>query len=304
MQQTRPSSSPNEMFRDTMGATIIMAIGCMVVMMALMTLLGGVIKIVKQDQGVWMSIAPGAGLLVVGAVFVIYAIAVFRKGAKEKELRGRFPDEPWRWKPEWSEGVIVDSPGGFVGCFGFAALFWNVFGMIALIEVLNRNPFAEDKEAYLIFLVPLIGLGLLGCFIYFYFQKRKYGKSELRLETFPGIIGGELVAVLTIPTTILPTESVRVKLDNTVTKRRSDPHNRSTTITIWKEEQRLTSWQHSGRSTIVGISFKIPSDARPTTMDLINNVEWSLVVEIETSGTDYWAFFEVPVFDRHKVGAS
>ena len=306
MQQNKQSENPNRTLQSTLGATVIMLMGSFFGMAALLTCLQAGLELHKQREGAWTSLALGGAFAVLAAIMVRYARSEFRKFNKEKEMRSQFPDEPWRWKPEWTDGVIVDSPGLLMGCFGYAALFWNTFCMIPFIQTLNKNPFAEDKKAYLIFLLPLIGLGFLGCFIYFYFQNRKYGKSVLRLKTFPGVIGEEFVAVLTIPTTILPSEGIRVKLDNTRTipASTSRDHSYGKTITFWEEERTLTSWKHSQRNTVVEISFQIPADGRPTTMNLLGDVEWTLIVEIKTEGTDYWASFEVPVFDLDNVGAS
>jgi len=308
MQQKKQPAPSNEMPQDTMGAVFVMIMGSMIAMMAFMTLLTEGIKIFKQEGGGWVPITSASVAIALSAVILWHARSLFQDVDKQKKLRSQFPNEPWRWKPEWTGGVVVDSPGILMGCFGYTALFWNAFGTIALIEVLNRNPFAEDKKAYLIFLVPLIGLAMLGCFVYFYFQNRKYGKSQLRLKTFPGVIGEEFVAVLTIPTTVLPSEGIRVKLENsrTVSKGSSlnDHAGHSTTTTFWEEEKTLTSWKHFQRQTIIEMSFQIPAEGRPTTMDLHSNFEWGLIVEIKTAGTDYWASFEVPIFDLDNFDSS
>jgi hypothetical protein len=305
MQQNKQSENPSRTLENTMGATLFMVFGCFFGMGALLFWLQGGLELHKQKEGAWTSLALGGAFAVLAAIIVRYALSEFRRLNKEKEMRSQFPDEPWKWKPEWTDGVIVDSPGLLMGCFGYAFLLWNTFCIIPFIRTLNKTPFAEDKKDYLIFLLPIIGLALLGCFIYFYFQNRKYGKSVLRLKTFPGVIGEEFVAVLTIPTTVLPTEGIRVKLDNTRTiSARGTTNQTDKTITFWEEEKTLTSWKHSQRSTVVEISFQIPADGRPTTMNLLDDFEWGLIVEIKTAGTDYWASFTVPVFDLDNISAS
>ena len=105
-------------------------------------------------KGVFALVFGGVGFgLLVGAR------AGGKKLAAERALRDRFPDEPWRWRPEWANGRIAGSArsAAYVA-IGFAVV-WNLISL-PLLFMLPGAIAGGNAAAAVGFLFPLIGVGL------------------------------------------------------------------------------------------------------------------------------------------------
>src|SRR5690606_15451683 len=62
---------------------------------------------------------------------------------------------------------------------------------------------------------------------------------------------------------------------------------------LWESEKRITRDLSTDDRTVIPVQFLIPYDLPDSGQD---NVKWKLIVRAATSGVDYCAEFEVPVF--------
>lgn len=276
-----------------MGAGIFMALGCMVGLGGLLGVVDGVFKALKDEERAWLHIAIGSVFIIMGFALLWLGVSTSREVSQKTKLVSRFPDEPWKWNPEWRDGVIKDSSTTIIGCLLVVTLIWNAFSWIGVTHVILENQFEEDKKAYLVFLFPFVGVLLVGVLVYQFLQWRKHGSSTLTLETFPGIIGSEFKARLSIPSLIRPHTGFEAKLESY--KHHTNQRRESSTIVLWKTEKVITDWTQNNRTTEVSISFEIPPDQQETTFHLITDYHWGLTVKAEATGVDYFSQFEIPI---------
>lgn len=137
-------------------------------------------------QGVFALVFGGAGFgLLIGA-----RVARKRRAA-EQVLRTQFPGEPWRWRPEWTDGRIAGSAGGAAyGAIAFAVL-WNLvavpIGFFVPGEIANGNTVAAVA-----LLFPLIGVGLAAWAARAWLRLKRFKVATLTLPRIPVALGGRL----------------------------------------------------------------------------------------------------------------
>lgn len=240
-------------------------------------------------------------LLFGGAGFGIMIAGLYgRRIVQEQEaLRQQYSGEPWRWRREWDKGVIsAHTKGRMVATFIFAT-FWNLVSAPLLFFV--PGEVRDGNYAALIgLLFPLVGAGLLGAAIYLALQWRRYGATVFEMASLPGAVGGLLRGRVRIPAVVLPEEDACVALDCVNRRTTGSGKNRSTSETIvWQAETAVprNGLVQESRATLIPVEFVIPVDQPPT--DDSNSDDqtlWRLRVKIVTSGVDFSANFEVPVF--------
>ena len=249
------------------------------------------------------------GLVFGGAGFGIMAAALYggRISREQETLRQQYPDEPWRWRKEWATGVIsANTKGKMIATFIFAA-FWNLISAPMLFvvpgEVWNGN-----YAALIGLLFPLVGVGAIAVAVYLALQWRRYGATVFEMVSVPGVVGGLLQGRVRIPTLVLPEEDASVTLDCVNRRTTGSGKNRSTSETIlWQAETAIprNGLVQESRATVIPVEFVIPIDQPPT--DDSNSDDqnlWRLRVKMETSGVDFSANFEVPVFRTAESAAA
>jgi hypothetical protein len=233
-----------------------------------------------------------AGLLFGGVGFGLIGGSVWggAKLRRESQRSLQFPDEPWRWKEEWESGRLRSSGAKAWASLIFAA-FWNLISwpMIALA-------LTSDEVAWPALLIaaifPLVGVGLAIWACYSWMQRLKWGVSELELATLPGVLGGPLAGIISVPKQVRSEKGIVVKLAclKSVTngKQKSE-------VPLWEEEHTIVRdlSTDDGLRTLIPAQFVIPYELPDSNSD---NVKWKLMVDAPTDGVDYHAEFEVPVF--------
>ena len=209
-------------------------------------------------------------------------------------------DGPWLADRRWGAGRIGDSAAsGMLAFWGFAIL-WNAIAMPAIYLAIQHV--REDRpQGYLVFLFPLVGLGLLACAGYATLRYVTHGRSWLELETLPGCVGGWLAGHVRTSATLSHAEMIELSLRcvRRVTtgsgKRRKTREN-----TVWCDDQALTAARLPGDRNsgdrLIPVAFRIPPDLPETLDSPHDDIIWRLRVRAAMAGTDYAADFDVPVF--------
>ncbi len=246
----------------------------------------------------------GAGIIAMGQ----YAK---RLGRRESLREAQSPDEPWLWRDEWQTPTIKnDSKLAFYMALGFAA-FWNLISWPGVF--LAWDEIFEDGNymALLIFLFPLIGLGLLIWCWRSYQQWRRFGRTELVMETFPAPLGHALLAKLRIFSAPPQEVEFHVKLSLIREETRGSGEDRRTVENmIWQDEQLIpASKGRYGPVYELPLRFALPEDQPASSIDRSGDPYiWRITVKAEAGYLDMDQRFEVPVFDpqkhRFKVPAS
>ncbi len=239
------------------------------------------------------------GLVGVGGILAV--LRARRHAAETDAIRGRNPEAPWLWRPDWAAGRIEDSNRGtMVGAWIFAG-FWNLVSLPGAYFGIRQLMNEGEKGALFVLIFPAVGLGLLVWAIRATLRYRRFGVSRLDLATVPAPLGGELRGAVIAPVTLDALEGVQVTLTSVRRVTTGSGKNRSTSETVlWQEEQRARpalSRTAEGMVTSVPVTFRLPPDAESTDgTDPRNQVVWRLVVTAEVPGVDYHSTFEVPVF--------
>jgi len=247
------------------------------------------------------------GLLLVGVVFGGVAgggwtllLLGRRKLRLQETLRERYPDQPWRWRPEWSSGRISDSNRTLLwSSWGFATL-WNLISWPSGFLGVRAALYQGNQAGYFALLFPLAGAGLLLWAVRNSLRARKYGVSVLELANFPGVVGHSLAGQVRVSGLFQPAEDFESTLSCVRRTTGSGKDSSTTESILWQEEQQVrgeTYRDSEGMATRVRLGFQIPADARSSDSENSNDqIIWRLTLAAGASGVDYLAMFEVPVF--------
>ncbi len=241
----------------------------------------------------------GCFALVFGMVGVIGLIAVawaYKTSVYENKLKARHPEEPWKWRKIWETGSIkCNGKLTFLFLWPFA-IIWNTLTLPAMIPAYKAFTGGE-KFAALALLFPFCGLLLFRWAIQKTLSYKKIGAATLQLKTFPGVTGGLFSATFVTGNSLNLENDICFKLQcfETEPSRGNDDTNNKRLI--WADEltidaRTVGNLSHSG----IPVEFSIPYSARPTSDELENNIDWSLVVKSELAGSDLDTSFDIPVF--------
>lgn len=211
------------------------------------------------------------------------------------EARAIHKDAPWLWRKDWADGKIKSRIKGWLKFVWYFAFLWNCVS----IPIAMMIPEALEKgggEVFLLCLFPAVGLALLAWAFERTIRWRKFGRAILVLDTFPGIIGGELRGVVETSSGLAPRENIRVKLR--CLRVISDSESTTEGI-LWQDETDLPPEVIKIRPGGMGIPIciTIPYTCKPSSsVDSDDRVVWRLRVRAELKGFDFAASFDVPVF--------
>ncbi|AKE52719.1 DUF3592 domain-containing protein [Kangiella geojedonensis] len=224
-----------------------------------------------------------------------------RWGAKrlaEKEvLQEAHSEEPWLWRKEWQGNDFkCKTKGAFKVMLGFA-IIWNLISLPGTIAVLHEGNYLKEPLQLLVFLFPLVGLGLIALVVIYYRREKAFGDSKLVLKQTPLVIGGRNSGTIIINGDLKEREVMLTLSCQKVTRRRSGKETRTTTKLLWQDDQRLTVQQHQSRQFAVDFEVKIPEGwPESSDSDINNRIEWILKVEQKQKGPDLQLLFELPAF--------
>lgn len=221
-----------------------------------------------------------------------------RISRSSKELRNCYPDQPWRWKPEWDRREIrCNSMSKMIWLWVFT-LIWNGFSFPITFLLVNQEVVKGDNPvALLVLFFPLVGLGFIVASVRATIRWNKYGSSTLALANECGVIGGELVGTVRFSKQFRLLAPATVKLSCQRQRTTGSGKNRSThTTTVWEQSQSV-DWRHFDARSGFPIKFKIPFQCESTSEEDRNyKILWSVVVSAPVKGVDFSSTFDVPVF--------
>jgi hypothetical protein len=223
-----------------------------------------------------------------------------RTAAASGALRTQNPDKPWLWRKDWKDGVIVSHGTAQSVTLAIFALVWNLIASPAAWVVYERGLFRTTPLLSIVLIFPLIGVFLFISAAYQLLRAIKYGQSRLMLPHVPISPGTTCRGEIATRMKERPESGFTLKL--ACVRRVVSGSGKSRTIRendIWRDEQRVSAAAliPTNDGVRVPFTFVVPADAA-TTDDSIsaNQVIWRLDASAETSGIDYAAQFELPVF--------
>ena len=197
-------------------------------------------------------------------------------------------------RKDWSEQVIrASSKVGAIFMTIFAA-FWNLISWTVAVAFLLDEK-AKDAATYLVLIFPAVGLLLAWLAVHSWMQYRRWGVSELKLESFPPRLGSPLRGVVKVSQPIDASDPVRLQLRCVhITRHRRNGKTETRRNTLWENESFIDASNPELRQGRLQIAFQLPRD-----QPVFNrgSIDWELYVQARTPGTDYSATFDLPVIE-------
>ena len=295
--------------RGKVGAFAILLFAFCFALVAFVTLGMAIRSFVGGDDG------RGAFLGVFGLSFGGFGFAMgalMLEGRKEARrviaLRAAHPVEPWKWREDWAAGEAASETKHTMEFAWFISILWNLVSS-PLLFLLPSEIFEKGNyPAMLGLLFPVVGVGLLIRAIRETIEWRKFGNSVFRMNTVPGVIGGEISGTVDLASSFDPGQVFDASL-SCINRRKTSTGKTTSTIETILWQEKLDSIRPEARLEAMGsavpVRVSIPPECLPSDGRNPNNaILWRLEVHAAVPGVDYDAKFEVPVFTTASSKAS
>ena len=250
-----------------------------------------------------------AGLLAIKSIFgLVFSFVGFgllfgarhagKKMAAEEALRAQFPDEPWRWRPEWANGrMAASSRASAYVAIAFAGL-WNLISLPLSFQI-PAEIASGNTLAAVGLLFPLVGAALAAWAIRAWLQLKRFKVATLTLQRMPVALGGRLKGTIRVEAPVPVTADFRLELECVEKRTRgTGKHRRREEHLRWQRQWRVPrhQCQISAQHTTIPVDVHVPADQPATTIDDGDGIFWRLEVAGECPGPDFSSRFDLPVF--------
>ncbi|GMR18855.1 MAG: hypothetical protein BMS9Abin33_1301 [Gammaproteobacteria bacterium] len=242
------------------------------------------------------------GLIGFKMIFVLvfggmgFALIYFGLRGKKVNTAPAVANQPWLKNPDWKDGQIRSSAKAGMVAIWIFALLWNLISAPAVFQIMD---IWQEKGAIVlvVLLFPLIGLGLLYWVIKLTLEWRKFGRSPMKMDPFPGSIGGDVAGSITLNMRYDPAQVYKVTLSCLYSYISGSGKNRS--------RSKKVIWQDSGYARAVMDTAGVKLDYRFQVPVGLNETEdkdassyhlWNLNLLAEMEGSDLDRDFELPVY--------
>jgi hypothetical protein len=238
-----------------------------------------------------------------GFGIMIWAATAGRRKKKAEESFFKQTDggtKPWLLRSDWAAGKIKSSANAnvkFLLIWSFAALALSVPGVWQISQKLHEH----DYKVLIVLIFPLVAFGLLGYTFKLWRSHRRFGDCFFELAQIPAPLGGSLDGMIQTGARIRLEQGLHLKLSCIRRVVTGSGKNQSTQETIlWQDEKILSPNAnlpepepgHSG----IPVFFKLPADQPESYARGRESVSWRLEAKAKMSGPNFFAVFDVPVF--------
>ncbi len=239
---------------------------------------------VIQVASLSSRMAYSVGFIALGIALILAMRSLIASQRQFTRLKRKHPNEPWLWNAMWAEKHIRLSNRGLAIGFTWFALVY--------LFLLLPGAIASNIKPLLVVVIMLGVVGLVA--LRLMWMQRMWNRSELKLVTLPGVLGGPFTAVAIIRKSF-PSDTVyEVSLKCRVAERVS----KKTEFRIhWTSTNFISRTINSNEpnTTLVPVNFAVPIDCPPTDMDGQGSGSWSLSVGLKDE-INQMVTFDVPVF--------
>lgn len=199
----------------------------------------------------------------------------------------------WLDRPDWQTGIIRYQPKPKIIMAWFMAIMFLAIPMPMLLQI--GDILQRKENAALVALVfPLAAVWLLFRAVRMSLEWWRFGDTPLRLDPFPGAMGGYVGGELLIAVPFDPAARYAMTLD---CRRRSENRNhQESDALIWQDRLQVKS-QPLGQGSKLVFGFKVPGHLPETGADHY----WCIVAHGKMQGVDLQRSFEVPVYRETQV---
>jgi hypothetical protein len=239
----------------------------------------------------WLAAVIGIIFFVVG----LYLVSEMLRGMAGRALARRGRDmAPWRFDHHWSGLVVHDETGWSAYRSLAGACAFGVF-----VAVLHMPLFLEpDPKRLPVMLYVVLGLFdliLLGLLLVA--RRLRYGRTRVRLNTFPFYMGDALEVALEGGAALADRHGLRATLR--CVEEAVETHGQgkdSTTGLVCYQiygEQRMFDTDPRGHAAL---SFALPADLPGNRLLDMPPTYWEIEVRVTQPGVDYVGIFLMPVY--------
>lgn len=215
-------------------------------------------------------------------------------------------EKPWLARADWASGKIKSSTDADVRNFFVFALAFCVMGGVVAVKALGTE---LPKGTYLgLVALAILALGgyLMVCCVRQERRYRRFGQSTFVMSPVPGSPGGVLAGTVEAGNFFRPEQGIHVRLS--CIRRCVDPNDsRVQEFIKWQDEKILKNdaITATGDHRQFLVFFQIPAEQPECSRRGNETIVWRLEATAKTSGPEFKALFDVPVFNvkQTAVGA-
>lgn len=246
--------------------------------------------------GHWLSLEVlvylAAVLPIAGAGMCRGVVATRRREARERQLRRRHPDEPWRWRADWADGCVVFSERDAMrekwGALGAVAL---ATAPVIILARMSPELIEPGPQVFLIALLAGLNLWLLQFVWRSWRRSVQTGTPVLRLTRVPVPPGSALQATAVPHVPVAEPEAITLSL-RCIDRYTSSKARRSDTVR-WSTDITLPAWS----GTDLAVRMDVPSDQPPSAViNSSSTIVWELHVSSGPAHAPLRWVFTLPVF--------
>ena len=237
-------------------------------------------------------------VLVFGGVGFGLLVATWRGSTANDADDGRYADTPWLRNDAWQTAEILSASRASMWAAWVFAIFWNAVSaplpFVAYEEVAEKGNYL----ALAALLFPLVGAGLLLWAIRQTLEWRRFGRTPVSLDPFPGSIGGHVGGSIELPVPYSGSSIFQMTLTSIHSYISGSGKNRSRREKALWQDELVAHAEPSSRGTRLTFRFDLPegleeSDAAPANRSY---KLWRLNLRAELPGTDIDRDYEIPVY--------
>ncbi len=241
----------------------------------------------------------------IGCGLMVGAFSAHTTERDQVRRKAHHPGEPWMWREDWARGE-VEAGSTTMPAFWLLALFlWLVLTaplFLFAAEYLLQGDLMSALPAAPYIIIDLVVVYLT---LRSFGRARRYGMATLTLAQTPALRGAPLGITLRTEGELPHHDDldVTVRCERIRTVKRGK--NSSTTRDEeWSTQLSIpaTEIARRGNASEVAFAIDLPSHTPDTSNeDSKNRVEWKLKAVCKTSGYDFHAEFELPVYGSRTI---
>lgn len=233
------------------------------------------------------------------------AVTYFGWRGKKIIISTEATEKPWLSRPEWITNKIYSNNKTDIYVIGFFTVLWNVMSWPAVALQIEKTYRMEGLGVTLIMaMFPAIGLILIFMLTRMILQRKKFGKTPLSLDPFPGSIGGQVGGKIAVNKECTP--HVKYKVSLVCVKQyytRSGGSQEMREKLVWQKES-FAKYFFSGSNGELAFSFDVPADLPSSSVEDDGQAKHIWRLHLESSQIKLSRTFEIPVFVSDKIQIS
>lgn len=202
---------------------------------------------------------------------------------------------PWMAQAKWADNHIACSQKKQLWFAWIFAVFWNLIST-PVAFVIPREIMKGNYPILIAALFPLVGVGLLAWAIRLTRDWRRFGAIFLKLDPFPGAIGGQVGGTVDLPVAYIPARLFRVTLNCLYSYVSGSGKNRSTRENLIWQAEGIAAQMPWSEGVRLQFLFDVPNDLPASEAEELPYHSWRVDIKSADASLPFTRQFVVPVF--------